>query len=57
MNMQFIKQFGINKLNCSMKIPRAKHVIQIADIIKKLSTISGKEKLDIAIVQGDTILF
>ena len=54
MSIQFIKQLGINKPNYSMKIPREKPAIQIADIIKKLSKILEKEKPDTVIVQGDT---
>ena len=54
MSLQFIKQLGLEKPNYSMKLPKEKPTLQIATIMKNLSTILEKEKPDTVIVQGDT---
>ena len=54
MGMQFIKELGIPTPDHSMRIPRARPAIQIAEIIKKLSVILDKERPDTVIIQGDT---
>ena len=45
MSMQFIKQLGINKLNYSMKIPRAKPVIQLQTLLKNYLQFLKKKNL------------
>ena len=54
LSLQFIHQLGLAKPNYSMKISHKKPVLQIADVIRKLSKILEKEKPDTVIVQGDT---
>ena len=54
MSMNFIDQLGMSKPNYSMKIPRMKPTLQVAEIIKKLSKILETEKPETVIVQGDT---
>jgi len=54
MGLKFVKQLGIRNPEHSLKIARSIPIIQMSQIITKLSKILGEIKPDTVIVQGDT---